>query len=193
MRCAWEAGQRVTKLIGFDATEDHRTFAGDSALKIVRQPDLPEFKDRYHVRYPLREWGIDRERCARIILDEGLPLPPKSACFFCKAMGTAEIQALAAEEPDLYEMALLMERRYRSGPHFKGDGMFKVTAKHKVTGETHEEYYPAETPADARTQFRTHYRDTGRPFSYKLQVTPCVVGLSSDSTWQEVPVGAFAV
>jgi hypothetical protein len=38
---------------------------------------------RYVVRYPLREWGWTRERCVERIAATGLPVPPKSACFFC--------------------------------------------------------------------------------------------------------------
>lgn len=50
-------------------------------------PGLPAHKDRYEIRYPLREWGLTRRDCGKMIADAGLPVPPKSACFFCPAMG----------------------------------------------------------------------------------------------------------
>ena len=48
----------------------------------------------YDYRYPLREWGWDRSRCAARIRDAGLPVPFKSACFFCGAAKPDEIRTL---------------------------------------------------------------------------------------------------
>lgn len=33
--------------------------------------------------YPLLDLGLRRSDCARIIRDAGLPVPPKSSCWFC--------------------------------------------------------------------------------------------------------------
>lgn len=74
---------KVRKFIGFDATEDHRTFADGKGIKICPEKGLPDYGDRYQVEYPLREWGLDRAACGKLIVDAGLTLPPKSACFFC--------------------------------------------------------------------------------------------------------------
>ena len=93
---AWNRGEKVVKFVGFDAGEAHRIYNADDK--------------RYEVRYPLVEWGWDRERCEQEILAEGLPLPPKSSCFFCPNMREREILALKREEPELFERALAMER-----------------------------------------------------------------------------------
>lgn len=80
-RQAWALGEKVTVLIGFDASEAHRY------SKSYEQ-------EKYENRYPLIEWNWDRDDCAKAILEAGLPLPPKSSCFFCPNMGKDEIYAL---------------------------------------------------------------------------------------------------
>ena len=57
------AGQKVRKLIGFEAGEERRRY-GD-------QGDDPRY-DRW---YPLMDWGMDREAYKRLIADAGLPVP----------------------------------------------------------------------------------------------------------------------
>ena len=107
---AWEAGLRVKKLIGFDAREGRRRY-GD-------QGDDP----RYEYWYPLQDWGWDRERCKREIAAVGLPIPAKSACFFCPASKKPELLELNQWSPDLYELSIALEDRYRNGKHFRGSG-----------------------------------------------------------------------
>lgn len=178
----------MTKLIGFDATEDHRTFAGGDKLSIYPMEGLPDFRARYDVRYPLREWGLDREACGKIIVDAGLPLPPKSACGFCPAMRQIEIAQLKREDPDMYALSIEMERRFRNGRHFRGDNFFTVKAERKDTGEKYEEEIRASDKADAREQFRQAYDDTVRPYKFKVAVHPAVVGLGRNFAWQDVEV-----
>ena len=84
-REAWGRGQRVIKLIGYDASPaDSRRYAHAEGM------DNP----RDEFRYPVREWGWDRRRCAARIREEGLPVPIKSSCFFCAAMKPEEVLTL---------------------------------------------------------------------------------------------------
>jgi hypothetical protein len=105
---AWDAGLRVKKLIGFDATEGRRRY-GD-------QGDDPQ----YEYWYPLMDWGWTREDCKRVIADAGLPVPVKSACFFCPASKKPELVELNRCSPDLYQLSISLENRYRNGKHFRG-------------------------------------------------------------------------
>ena len=82
-------------LIGIDAGESHRT----------RESDVQWI----HNRYPLIEWDIDRSNCLRIIADAALPIPIKSACFFCPASKRKEVEWLRDNHPALYQRALKME------------------------------------------------------------------------------------
>ena len=52
------------------------------------------------------EWSYNRERCKQIIHAAGLPIPIKSACFFCPASKKAEIVWLQENHPKLLDRAL---------------------------------------------------------------------------------------
>lgn len=72
------------------------------------------------VTYPLLELGLRRTDCQRIIREAGLPIPPKSACWFCPMKRPLEWHDLRREEPDLFDRACaledqLVERRKRLG------------------------------------------------------------------------------
>ena len=70
----WAAGGRVIKLIGYDCSPaDNKRYAEAEGYDDVR----------YDYRYPLRELGWDRRACEERIIRAGLPLPTKSACYFC--------------------------------------------------------------------------------------------------------------
>lgn len=175
------------KYVGFDCTEGHRTFAGTSVggSEICPSVGVPRFSERYEVRYPLREWGWDRDRCGRVIASAGLPIPPKSACFFCPAMKKLEIERMRVEEPDLYALAVHMERTYRQGRHFKGDEFMTIKARHRVTKEEMELETMAASKAAAREWFRQRVGDSS-PYQWEIRVNPAVRGLGRNFTWEEV-------
>ena len=86
-QAAWARGQRVVRLIGYDASPaDSRRHAHAATI------DDP----RFDCRYPLRDWGWTRDRCIDRIKAAGLPVPPKSSCFFCGAIRPDEVRALPA-------------------------------------------------------------------------------------------------
>lgn len=85
----WAAGGKVLRAVGFDASgaDKKRRCAAESI-------DDPAFE----YWYPLQDWGWDRARCAAEIAAAGLPVPPKSSCFFCPNMNPAEVAALPADK-----------------------------------------------------------------------------------------------
>jgi hypothetical protein len=103
---AWANGERVIKLVGFDAGEPWR--AKDYSDK------------KFEVRFPLIEWGWDREACIAAIERAGLPIPPKSSCFFCPEMRETEILDLKQNSPDLFARAVAMERNNANLVTIKG-------------------------------------------------------------------------
>ena len=103
-RDAWKRGDKVIKLLGFDADEPHRA------------RDMDDKKYRY--LYPLVVWNWGREECVEQIEAAGLPQPGKSSCFFCPAMKPREILRLKQCHPDLLERALEIERR--AAPNCRG-------------------------------------------------------------------------
>lgn len=80
-RC-WDAGGRVVKLIGYDA----------SGRDTQRYHHAVGCEDpRYAYRYPLREWAWSRADCEARIARAGLPVPPKSSCYFCGSIKPDEV------------------------------------------------------------------------------------------------------
>lgn len=79
-------------------------------------PTAP-YQDR---TYPLLDLGLRRSDCRRIITEAGLPMPRKSACWFCPFHDGETWQRMKRQEPDLFEKAcaledLLNERRMMLG------------------------------------------------------------------------------
>jgi len=64
----------------------------------------------YQVReYPLIDLRMNRMDCINLIADEGLPVPPKSACYFCPFHTHDEWKRLKREEPELFQKAVEIE------------------------------------------------------------------------------------
>lgn len=101
-KMAFANNETITKLIGFDAGEAYRA---------AQSPD-PKFSNRY----PLIEWGWDRDECVEAIIRAGLCVPSKSSCFFCPNMTDMEVLRLRDRHPDLLERALAIERNAVSVP-----------------------------------------------------------------------------
>ena len=98
-QAAWARGQKVIRLIGYvagprDSQRHARAAVIENAL--------------FTCRYPLREWGWDRQRCAERIEAEGLPVPPKSSCWFCLGMTPAELRQLPSW---CFRLIVLIEAR----------------------------------------------------------------------------------
>jgi hypothetical protein len=106
----------VVKAVGLDAGEDHRLTWRRTAAKPSGRPSREEWLDRHYFVYwyPLMDWGYDRERCKEVIRVAGLPVPMKSACFFCPASKKAEILWLRDHHPELLERALRIERNAKA-------------------------------------------------------------------------------
>ncbi len=110
---AQETGQRITKLIGYDC--------GKADLK--RSSKIIKDDPHFDFYYPLQTLGWTRAECVEAIvtvLGEDY-VPVKSACFFCPASKEWELYWLAANEPDLLERALIMERVALTGKHSRFD------------------------------------------------------------------------
>ena len=97
---AWSQGIAIRAAIGFDCTpnEQRRTFRTSK-----------HDSDQVTHWFPLQDWGWDRERCVAEIEAAGLPIPVKSACYFCPASKEWEVLWLAAKHPDLFANALVIE------------------------------------------------------------------------------------
>lgn len=60
--------------------------------------------------YPLIDLRLDRSACIEIIRQAGLPVPPKSSCWFCPFHTMQVWQHMRQEQPDLFEKAVKLEQ-----------------------------------------------------------------------------------
>ena len=70
--------------------------------------------------YPLIDLRIDRAKCISIIQSAGLPIPPKSSCWFCPFHSLRTWQDMRQNQPVLFLQAsnfeaILNERRAKQG------------------------------------------------------------------------------
>lgn len=80
--------------------------------------------------YPLLDAGMRRNDCEQMIRAEGLPVPPKSSCYFCPFHSYAAWQDLRRDTPDLFEQACALEENIRAKhptrPMFMLDAMIPL-------------------------------------------------------------------
>ena len=66
--------------------------------------------------YPLIDRRITREGCIEIIEEAGLPIPPRSSCFFCPFNSADRWRWLFENHPDLYDKAVALEEHSKHFP-----------------------------------------------------------------------------
>lgn len=80
---------------------------GISADEIERM-HKPHWSE-YTFEYPLIDKGLTREDCRKIITEHGLPIPPKSGCYYCPFARRSQFVKLYYEHPDLFKRAQAIE------------------------------------------------------------------------------------
>ncbi|MBB5712383.1 hypothetical protein [Sphingomonas xinjiangensis] len=130
---AWARGEKVVRLIGFDAgKQDTRRY----------QHAVTIHDPHYDYDYPLRRWGWNRDRCKARIEAEGLPVPPKSSCFICIGMTPEEVRALP---PWCFRMIVLVEARAAPRLH-TAEGLWRRSTRFRPGSMTefirHENLLP---------------------------------------------------
>lgn len=91
--------------IGFSLDEYHRIKTDDPKLPAQRKV------------YPLIDLHLTRQDCENIVLDAGLPRPPKSACYFCPFHSPMAWQLLRINHPELYAKSVWIEKLLSSKGH----------------------------------------------------------------------------
>lgn len=111
-------GIRPVKLIGYDAGRaDLKRVANLAKKKAKALREGKKWDDSFQFIYPLQQLGWTRGDCIAAILDAGLAVPIKSACWFCPASQKWELYWLAGKHPKLFEKALQLEHIAMLGKH----------------------------------------------------------------------------
>jgi hypothetical protein len=89
--------------LGISIDEIHRARIGVS--KILKSLGIVQ-----HNEYPLIDLRFSRNDCRKIILEAGLPEPPKSSCWFCPYHRPSYWKELRSEKPELFQKAIDLEK-----------------------------------------------------------------------------------
>lgn len=94
----WLGTGNHTVLLGISLDEMHRARTHSGFDNITNE-------------YPLIDRRLNRRACAKIISDEGLPVPPKSSCWFCPLHSTSQWQEMKRARPALFDSACELEKK----------------------------------------------------------------------------------
>lgn len=93
---------------GASAENKADVMMGISTDEIQRANNKPTY-DHENRCYPLLDLGLNRTDCMEVIRDAGLPVPPKSSCFFCPFHSELTWQELRRDKPELFDKAQELE------------------------------------------------------------------------------------
>ncbi len=98
---------RETRRRGATATHPARLALGISLDEIGRAKDsnIPHQTNTH----PLLDFGLRRTDCHHVIAAAGLPIPPKSACWFCPMKTPDQWLRMRQQEPALFAEACQLE------------------------------------------------------------------------------------
>lgn len=86
--------------------------------------------------YPLVDLELTRADCEQVILRAGLPVPPKSACYFCPFHSLEQWRTLRRRRPDQFAAAVQLERQLQTNRAGLGKDPVWLTdqgARHRLT------------------------------------------------------------
>jgi len=101
-KCGIKRGQKelaVTQVIGISWDEIQR--AKESANPWMQH------------RFPLLEMRMSRKQCLEYMEENGLPEPPRSACYYCPFHSDSEWKRMRDEDPDSFQKAIEFDRELR--------------------------------------------------------------------------------
>jgi len=132
----WLRERGVTKeapaqtLVGFSVDEMQRV-----NNRRLSPYDIPE--------HPLLDLGLDRQACKTLIHRAGLPVPPKSACFFCPFHRPSKWANMRRDEPVLFWKAVTLERELNHRRESLGRDHVYLTRFGKPLDEAIDEEQPS--------------------------------------------------
>ena len=106
--------------VGISIDEYHRMRTDD--------PDREPFIRK---EYPLIDMRLTRSDCQVIITAAGLPMAPKSSCYFCPFKRRSDWAKLRAEQPELFQRSIEIENRINEKRRAAGKDPAYLTAAEK--------------------------------------------------------------
>ena len=85
------------------------TIAIGISLDEIHRANNRRSEPHEQIVYPLLDLKMRRSDCEKVIADAGLPVPPKSSCFFCPFARLTAWRDLATDYPEQFEAACHLE------------------------------------------------------------------------------------
>lgn len=82
-------------------------FTWDELHRIGQYPAIPGTERDY----PMIDLRMTIHDCIKVIENAGLPIPPKSACWFCPYQSRKDWLKMRMVDPELFDKAVALERR----------------------------------------------------------------------------------
>lgn len=89
----------------------------------------------YAQEYPLIQLGLTRDNCRQLIIDAGLPVPPKSSCWFCPYHRLSEWEEIRRTKPRLFQQAVDLEKLLNTRRRQLGRDAVYLSSKRKPLEE----------------------------------------------------------
>jgi len=89
--------------------ENPATIAVGISLDEIERANTRRQEPHERLDYPLLDLRVRRADCQRIITGAGLPMPPKSACWFCPLHRVSAWVTMRSERPELFDRACQLE------------------------------------------------------------------------------------
>jgi hypothetical protein len=137
LRNEYGKDQKFLQYIGIDFDEYHR----------MRESDVKYIENDY----PLVDMQIGREQCEQILINEGLPVPKKSGCYYCPFTTRPRWLKLLEENPQLLEKAIALEQNTLKYPQSNSllHSIPLIKLKDRKTGNTKmDKFIPADPTCD---------------------------------------------
>jgi len=99
----------IKQQLGVSPSNPARVHLGISINEMQRMRTQSGY-DFYTVAYPLIDLRMNRNDCVRVIEMAGLPIPEKSACWFCPFTSLTKWSRMADTNPDQFARAVQLER-----------------------------------------------------------------------------------
>lgn len=122
--------QRWLKIQGADIATVQLGISLDEAERMKASPEAWVTN-----RWPLIELRLTRADCRKIIQAAGLPVPGKSACWFCPLRPVGYWQWLAASDPQRFEAAARLEDRINAANAAVGKAPGYLSSRHRPLRE----------------------------------------------------------
>lgn len=80
------------------------------SLDEIHRARTKSYVDFQILEYPLLDLKLTANDCIEIIKESGLPVPPKSSCWFCPFHSRKEWSDMLINQPDLFRKAVELEK-----------------------------------------------------------------------------------